>query len=34
MAIYIGDVPVTVYKGDTQIQSISVGEVIVDTYTN
>lgn len=31
--IYIGENLVTVYKGDAQIQSVSIGETIVALYT-
>jgi hypothetical protein len=33
MPIYIGETPVTVYFGETQIQSIAIGETIVNVYT-
>jgi hypothetical protein len=31
--IYLGDTPVTVYKGETQISSVSIGETVVQVYT-
>lgn len=32
MPIYIGENPVTVYLGDAPIQSITIGNAIVQTY--
>jgi hypothetical protein len=31
--IYLGDTPVTVYKGDTQINTAAIGETIIQLYT-
>lgn len=31
--IYIGETPVTIYKGDVEISSLAVGEILVATYT-
>lgn len=31
--IYLGDTPVTVYKGETSISSVAIGETIVELYT-
>jgi hypothetical protein len=31
--IYLGDTPVTVYKGDTQWSSVRIGQTIVEVYT-
>ena len=32
--IYLGDQPVEVYKGEQQLESVIVGETIVNVYTN
>lgn len=31
--IYLGETPVTVYKGDTQINTVAIGETIIQLYT-
>ena len=31
--IYLGDTPVTVYKGETSISSVAIGEAVVQVYT-
>ena len=31
--IYLGDTPVQVYLGETKIQSLAIGETIVNVYT-
>ena len=31
--IYLGDTPVTVYKGETAISTIAIGETIIQVYT-
>lgn len=33
MPIYIGETPVTVYLGETQISSVAIGETIINIYT-
>lgn len=30
--LYLGDTPVTVYKGDTQINTVAIGETIMQVY--
>lgn len=30
--IYLGDTPVTVYKGEQQLSSIAIGEAIIEVY--
>ena len=31
--IYLGDTPVTVYKGETRISTLAIGETIINVYT-
>lgn len=31
--IYLGDIPVTVYKGKQQPSSIAIGETVINMYT-
>ena len=30
--IYLGDIPVTVYKGEQKLSSIAIGEAIIEIY--
>lgn len=32
--IYLGDTPVTVFKGETQITSLAIGEAVIQLYTS
>jgi hypothetical protein len=31
--IYIGETPVTVYKGENQLSTLAIGETIINVYT-
>lgn len=31
--IYLGDTPVTIYQGDSEISSIAIGDTIIAVYT-